>query len=156
MPPIFERIIDLEGRLRLPDFLFDEYRTCIVSLGVTSRHFIQIMPSGVYMGFWEALEGWSPETPLLFNQEVADISDRLATSAKLKMDEVGRIKIPMNILNESEISPGSAVIGKASFLPTPEMIEGKPKPSYWRLYDKLRWLQENPSGQYTLDYYSPV
>jgi DNA-binding transcriptional regulator/RsmH inhibitor MraZ len=148
-PTLFERDIDLDGKLRLPDFMFDEYKECVISLGARGRHYLQLMPDGVYLMFLDGMASWDRGTPQLFDEELADIADRLMTAAKLTMDDTGRIQIPLEIINESDLRLGAAVIGQGSWVP--DRLNEDHRPSYWKLLDKLEWLKNHPQGQYSLD-----
>lgn len=152
-PPLFERVIDLEGRLRLPDFLFDDYQACYISLGLFSKHIIQLTPDGVYLLVSQAIANFKDPTgvPQILSQKHAALSSSWNVGKRLTMDAVGRIKLPEHILRLAQIPPGSTVIGEAG----PILVEtGTQRPSYWTLEDKQRWLTNNPAGQYTLDYYT--
>lgn len=145
----------MEGRLRLPHHLFDDYNRCVVSLGVFSRHYLQIMPDGVYLAFLDTLEGkWKApgDTPAILDEKLGDIGDRLSTASKLRMDDTGRIKIPLEILKEGGIMPGAWVVGQARGLERQFYPEGSmTKPGYWALWDKAGWLEQNPQGALSLD-----
>lgn len=139
---LFQRVLDLQGRLRLPGFLFDSYHTCYISLGLHSSTYLQLTPDGIYLLMSEELG----------KSDFTDISSfrfqrNLHTGERLRMDEVGRIQLPIRLLNKAGIKLGGSVVGEAG--PVTNLTPGQV--SYWTLCSLDEWLKHNPSGMYSLD-----
>lgn len=146
-PRVFERDLGLDGKLRLPGYLWNEYDDCYLSLGLFSDTYLQLTPDGVYLLIDEAITG------KFTDRQAFRLQRNFHTGTKLKMDSVGRVQIPLSLLKRAGMKPGAAVIGEAGPSSGDYRPNQKPNhPAYWTLEDKLVWLGRNPSGQYTLDY----
>lgn len=128
--------MDLKGRLRLPDFLLDDYEECVISLGFGA--YLHLMNHVVYVEFNKQAGKGREGLPAMLDEELADIVDRLVGSALyLKQDKVGRITIPMPLLLAAGIAPGGWVIGTRIPIADsrPEHLQGSSGGilSYWRI-----------------------
>lgn len=137
----FKRIIDLEGRVRLPDYLFDDYQTCFISLGLFSNTYLQLTPDGVYVIMSDQL-GEAPVTDI----KSFRMQRNLHTSDRLKMDEFNRIMLPKRLLDRVGINFGDTVIGQAI---NTSLVPGKP--SYWTLQSEEQFCIDNPAKRYIVD-----
>lgn len=125
-PNSFQRLVDLQGRLRLPDFLLDDYQECVISLGMFSNTYLQLTPDGIYMIVLNKLSKADILDLDSFRMQMA-----LRQGHRLRQDKVGRIKLPLDLLEKVGIKPGNWVEGKAV-----HTYLDASKPSYWTLAPK--------------------
>jgi DNA-binding transcriptional regulator/RsmH inhibitor MraZ len=145
-PTVFERELDFEGRLRLPNFIFDNYQTCYISLGLFSDTYLQITPEGVYLLIDEEITGDFKD------KQAFRMQRNFRTGEHLAMDGVGRITIPQKLLDRAKIPYPGTVIGQAG--PRNKGFKFGLEAAYWTLEEKSRWLEANSGGQYTLDQFN--
>ena len=92
-PKRFERNIDQDGWIALPEYIMDEYGDAYISLGFGM--YLHLMPEAVYLEFEEGMKNFD-----ILDQALQDLAARLYPYAgRLEKGADGRVQIPRLLLN---------------------------------------------------------